>query len=94
MKSIWNLVMVVSVLCGTIVFADVANADVKRTASGVPDLSGFYDGGTLTPLNRPEALGDKQFMTREDATEILHQLILRHRLVQTCGYLARRLSCL
>lgn len=70
MKSIWNLVVVVGILCASIVLADAANADVKRTPSGVPDLSGFYDGGTLTPLNRPEALGDKQFMTREEAEEI------------------------
>ena len=44
-----------------------AGAEVKRTNSGVPDLSGFYDSGTLTPLNRPAALGDKQFLTKEEA---------------------------
>ncbi|MDX1383048.1 MAG: hypothetical protein R3190_05345 [Thermoanaerobaculia bacterium] len=40
---------------------------MKRTASGRPDLSGTYDGATMTPLNRPEELGDQQFMTREEA---------------------------
>ena len=44
-------------------------AEIKRTASGKPDLSGFYDSGTLTPLNRPEALGDKQFMTPSEAEQ-------------------------
>ena len=38
-------------------------------ASGKPDLSGFYDSGTLTPLNRPEALGEKQFMTPAEAEQ-------------------------
>ncbi len=44
--------------------------EMKRTASGKPDLSGVYDGGTLTPLNRPERFGDKQFMTQEEAEKI------------------------
>ncbi len=44
-----------------------AHGELKRTADGKPDLSGFYDSGTLTPLNRPEQFGDKQFMTRAEA---------------------------
>ncbi len=44
-----------------------AIAEVKRTPWGTPDLSGTYDTGTLTPLNRPAAFGDKQFMTKEEA---------------------------
>ena len=43
---------------------------LQRTASGTPDLTGFYDSATLTPLNRPERFGDKQFMTREEADAI------------------------
>ena len=30
---------------------------LSRTASGKPDLTGFYDSATLTPLNRPERFG-------------------------------------
>jgi len=37
--------------------AQFADADVKRTASGKPDLSGVYDTGTLTPTQRPEWMG-------------------------------------
>jgi hypothetical protein len=40
---------------------------MKRTAAGAPDLTGTYDSATLTPLNRPESFGDKQYMTREEA---------------------------
>jgi hypothetical protein len=45
----------------------------KRTTSGKPDFNGSYDGGSLTPLNRPKAFGDKQFMTRQEAAAIAAQ---------------------
>lgn len=35
-------------------------AEIKRTASGKPDLSGVYDTGTLTPTQRPEWLGSTE----------------------------------
>ena len=34
-----------------------SSAEIKRTESGRPDLSGVYDTGTLTPTERPEWLG-------------------------------------
>ena len=43
------------------------SAEIKRTPDGKPDLSGVFDTATLTPLTRPQAFGDKQFMTREEA---------------------------
>ncbi len=44
--------------------------EIRRTASGKPDFSGFYDSGTLTPVDRPESFGDKQFMTKEEAAAL------------------------
>lgn len=44
--------------------------DIPRTADGRPDLSGFYDIATLTPLTRPEELGNKLYITAEEAQEI------------------------
>lgn len=41
-----------------------AAADVKRTSSGKPDLSGVYDTGTLTPTERPEWLGETEYLYR------------------------------
>ena len=49
------------------------SADIPRTASGRPDLSGTYDIATLTPLQRPERFGDKAFLTEEEAAEIARQ---------------------
>ena len=40
---------------------------VPRTAEGHPDLSGTYDTATLTPLQRPRELGNKLFLTAEEA---------------------------
>jgi hypothetical protein len=37
-------------------------AEIKRTASGKPDLTGVYDTGTLTPLERPEFLGETEYL--------------------------------
>ena len=37
----------------TLLLGPYAAADVPRTPSGHPDLSGTYDGATLTPLVRP-----------------------------------------
>ncbi len=39
-----------------------AAADIKRTPSGRPDLSGVYDTGTLTPTQRPEWLGETEYL--------------------------------
>lgn len=50
-----------------------AQADIERTPSGKPNLAGFYDSGTLTPVDRPLAFGDKQFMTQDEAEGIVKQ---------------------
>ncbi len=39
------------------------------TSAGA-DLSGTYDVGTLTPLERPEAFGESRYMTAEQAAQI------------------------
>ena len=41
------------------------------------DLSGMYDVGTLTPLERPKIYGDKLFLTPEEAKVIETQFAAR-----------------
>jgi hypothetical protein len=43
---------------------------LERTSKGVPDLTGFYDGSSLTPLNRPREFGDREYITQEEADAI------------------------
>jgi hypothetical protein len=38
-----------------------------RTADGQPDLQGVWDFRTITPMERPVALGTKEFFTEEEA---------------------------
>ncbi len=42
-------------------------AQVARTPWGDPDLQGLWSNATLTPLQRPDVLGDKAFFTPEEA---------------------------
>ena len=50
--------------------AAAQGADIPRTPSGRPDLSGTYDVSTLTPMQRPEEFGTKMSLTDEEAAEI------------------------
>ena len=49
--------------------AAAAGQDAPRTQWGDPDLQGTYTNKTITPLERPEALGDKVFLTDEEVAE-------------------------
>ena len=50
--------------------AAAQKGDIPRTPSGRPDLSGTYDVSTLTPMQRASDLGEKMFLTDEEAAEI------------------------
>ena len=43
-----------------------AQGSVPRTSWGDPDLSGAWTNATMTPLQRPVELGDKEFLTAEE----------------------------
>jgi len=57
-------------LLAPIATAQQDDADIPRTASGRPDLSGTYDIATLTPLQRPAELGDQLVLTEEEAAAL------------------------
>jgi hypothetical protein len=54
---------------------------LSRTADGQPDLQGVWDFRTITPLERPVALGTKEFFTDEEAamkgTKIDARIVMR-----------------
>ncbi len=45
------------------------SADVPRTPDGRPDLQGVWANNAATPLERPEALGDKATLTDDEIAE-------------------------
>ena len=51
---------------------------VPRTPDGQPDLQGVWDYRTITPLQRPEELGDKVFLTDEEAAELEQETVDRN----------------
>jgi hypothetical protein len=49
----------------------------SKTAWGDPDLQGIWLNATITPLERPTNLGDKAFLTAEEAAAIEKQTLER-----------------
>ncbi len=60
--------------------AQTATADQPtppRTAWGAPDLGGVWDFRSITPLQRPEELADKEFLTEEEAANLEQEAVDR-----------------
>lgn len=74
----------VRVLISTVALAaaspDVIDAQdvVPRTAWGDPDLQGVWDFRTITPLERPEVYGDREFLTDEEAALLEQDVVTRN----------------
>jgi hypothetical protein len=43
---------------------------VKRMPNGKPDLSGTYDAGTVTPVDRPQQFGNNLYLSPEEAKKL------------------------
>jgi len=51
----------------------MASAQTARTPWGAPDLQGTWSNATLTPLQRPAELKDKEFFTADEAKAYVKQ---------------------
>ena len=69
-------VSVIASLTPAPVSAQAASAQ-PRTPWGTPDLQGVWDFRTITPLQRPEALGDQEFLTEEEAANLEQEAVDR-----------------
>ncbi|HJL61134.1 MAG TPA: hypothetical protein QF517_04190 [Pseudomonadales bacterium] len=47
-----------------------SNADIPRTSDGKPDFTGTYNVATVTPIERPVALGNTLTLSKERAEQI------------------------
>ncbi len=76
-RSFCLLFALVVVLAGTPAVAAEA-AGIPRTPDGRPDFTGTYNAATLTPLERPPALGTRAYLTPEEAEALAqeeHELV-------------------
>ena len=64
----WPLRAALTTLIGLLTVG--VGAQIPRTASGHPDLSGTYNVATLTPLQRPQEFGDNLYLTPAQAEKI------------------------
>ena len=55
-----------------------AQPTAVTTEWGQPDLRGIWDFRTITPLERPEELGDKAFLTEEEAANLEQEVVDRN----------------
>ena len=55
-----------------------AQTTVPRTAWGQPDLQGIWDFRTITPLERPEDLAEREFLTEEEAATLEREEVDRN----------------
>jgi hypothetical protein len=65
--------LVALVLSGAMPAAQTSAAKktaVPRTAWGKPDLQGVWDFRTITPLERPQNLAGREFLTEEEAAKL------------------------
>ena len=64
-----HVVIALAVLASASLLAAPAagQGDPPRMPWGAPDLQGVWDFRTITPLERPEELGDQEFLTAEEA---------------------------
>ena len=69
------LVLAIGVL---VTLPGLTNAqDVPRTPWGAPNLQGVWDFRTITPLERPEDVADKAFLTEEEVVNLEKQAVDR-----------------
>jgi hypothetical protein len=57
--------------------APVAQTKVPNTPWGKPDLRGIWDFRTITPLERPANLADREFLTEQEATKLEREAVNR-----------------
>ena len=68
--------VVVSVLAVPVLVA--AQPEAPRTPDGKPDLQGVWDFRTITPLERPDDLAGREFLTEEESAELEQQAVDRN----------------
>lgn len=67
-STAWGVVILALFTTSPFIFAQSAG-DIPRLLDGKPDLQGIWDFRTITPFQRPQALGDQATLTAEEAVQ-------------------------
>ena len=70
MKARHLVLLLAGILAVSLAAPAAAQTEAPRTAWGAPDLQGIWDFRTITPMERPEELGDRAFLTEEEAANL------------------------
>lgn len=63
-KAVWIAVLVGAFGLSLQAFAQTD--EIPRLANGLPDMQGTWDFRTITPFQRPSALGEQEFLSQEE----------------------------
>ncbi len=69
---------IVAMVVSVSALATAQSSTPLRTAWGDPDLGGVWNNSTLTPFQRPERLGDQEFLTEEEAANVEQEAVDRN----------------
>jgi hypothetical protein len=74
-----DVAVVVTLALSAAAPAAAQTGNAPRTPWGTPDLTGVWDFRTITPLERPANLADKEFLTAEEAARLEQEVVERNR---------------
>jgi len=78
LASVSAAAVVAAFALGAAVPAAAQTSKVPKTAWGKPDLTGLWDFRTITPLERPANMADKEFLTPAEAAKLEQETIERN----------------
>ena len=78
LASVSAAAVVAAFALGAAAPAAAQTSKVPKTAWGKPDLTGLWDFRTITPLERPANMADKEFLTPAEAARLEQETIERN----------------
>ena len=73
--SIGSLILSLLLVSSPIFAQSDSDWQLPRTIDGHPDLQGVWENNTITPVERPDVFGDKEFLTNEDMIFLQNRIV-------------------